>query len=104
MPDLLVKETAGGVVFGAKVVPGSSRTVISGVLDGMLKVKVSAAPEKGKANQALSEFLAKKLGVRKRAVRVISGQSSPIKQVEVDGITGEEFVRKLKLDTQDKGQ
>ena len=83
-------------MFGAKVVPGSSKTAISGVLNGMLKVKVSAPPEKGKANQALIEFLVKNLGVPKKAVAIVSGQSSPIKQVEVLGIA--EDVLRSKLD------
>lgn len=82
-----INETKGGVVFTVKVVPGSSRTAIAGELDGMLKVKVSAPPEKGKANKSVIDFLAKKLGVRKNAVAIVRGQTNPVKTVQVDGIS-----------------
>ena len=65
MADLKIENIEGGVVFLTKIVPGSSQTRICGLLDGMLKVKISAPPEKGKANQRLLEFLAKQLGVKK---------------------------------------
>jgi len=101
MSDLSIREADGGVVFAAKVVPGSSRTAVCGLLDGMLKVKVSAAPEKGKANRCLVDFLAKQLGVKRNAVKIISGQSMPIKQVEVSGITDDELLTKLNLNRLD---
>ena len=91
----MIKQTDGGVVFTAKIVPGSSRTVFAGLLDGMVKIKVAAAPEKGKANQCLVEFLAKKLGVKKKDVSIVSGQSSPVKQIKVDRISTEELTEKL---------
>jgi len=85
-------------VFTAKVVPGSSRTAFCGVLDGMIKVKVSAAPEKGKANRCLIAFLAKKLGVKKNAVTIVSGAGSGVKQIRVAGVTSEVLSRELGLD------
>jgi len=88
------------VVFTAKVVPGSSRTAICGLLDGMLKVKVSAAPEKGKANQCLVSLLAGQLGVRKSAVSIVSGHGSAVKKVRVSGITSTTLLAKLNLNTQ----
>lgn len=96
MDKLQIESTEGGVIFSVKVVPGSSRTGVCGLLDGMVKIKVSAQPEKGKANQCLIEFLAKKLGVKKSAISIISGQSNPIKKVEVLGISAETSARKLK--------
>jgi len=90
--------------LGAKIVPGSSRTAICGVLDGMLKVRVSAPAEKGKANKCLVEVLSKKLGVRKNAVRIVSGQTSPIKQVQVLGISGEVLLKRLKLNDNGGGR
>lgn len=96
MDDLIIENIDGGVVFGAKIVPGSSRTGISGVLNGLLKVKISAPAEKGKANQCLIEFLAKELGVKKTAVSIISGQTNPIKQIQISGISSDELLEKLK--------
>jgi uncharacterized protein (TIGR00251 family) len=102
MGALKMRESAGGVIFGAKIVPGSSRTAISGLLDGMLKIRISAPAEKGKANRCLVEFLSMRLGVKKNAVSIISGQTNPIKQVEVSGISGEVLLRRLNL-TDDGG-
>jgi len=82
-----VEEVGGGVKLTVKVVPGSSRTALCGVLDGMLKVKVAAAPEKGKANKCLSEFLASRLGVKKNDVVVYSGLTSPVKQIQIHGVS-----------------
>ena len=46
-----IQEVDGGVVFAAKIVPASSKTAVCGLLDGMVKFKVSAPPQKGEANQ-----------------------------------------------------
>ena len=71
--------------FKVKVVPKSSRTELVGYLpDGTWKVKVAAAPEKGKANRALCEFLAEKLGVAKSKVHIVAGETSHLKRIRVD--------------------
>ena len=67
-----------------KAIPKSSRDEIVGVLeDGTLKVKITAAPEKGKANAAICELLANAFGVPKRNVSVTRGETSHLKQVVV---------------------
>ena len=86
------------MVFGAKIVPGSSRTVTCGFLDGMLKVRVSSPPEKGKANKCLVEYLSKKLGVKKNAVSIISGERNPVKQIRVSGISSDILLERLNPD------
>ena len=98
MANLSVQQVDGGIVFAVKVVPGSSKTTVCGLLDGMLKVKVSAAAEKGKANKCLLDFLAKQLGVKKNAVRIISGQTSPVKNMQVQGVSVETLLKKLSLE------
>jgi uncharacterized protein len=95
MVNLTIQEFDNGVIFTAKVVPGSSKTAVCGLFNGMLKVKVSAAPEKGKANQCLVEFLAKQLGVKKNAIHVISGQISRVKRLQVSGISAAMLLKKL---------
>jgi len=98
MSNLTVQEVDDCVAFVVKVVPGSSGpTRICGLLDRMLKVKVSAAPEKGKANQCLLKFLAKQLGVKKNAVSIIWGKGSPVKHVQVSGISADTLLKKLGL-------
>ena len=93
MAEFEVEEVRGGVRFTVKVVPGSSKTALCGVLDGMLKVKVAAAPEKGKANKCLTEFLASLLGVKKSDVVVCSGKTSPVKQIEIRGVSKEAILK-----------
>jgi uncharacterized protein len=97
VPALQIQEGPGGVVFTAKIVPGSSRTAVAGMLGGMVKVKVAAPPEKGKANQALVAFLAECLGVKKNDVTILSGQTNPVKQVQVTGISAQTLIDKLGL-------
>lgn len=92
MAGLGIKQSDGRVVFGVKVVPGSSRTAVCGLLDGMLKVKVAAAPEKGKANDCLIGFLAEELGVKKKAIEIVKGNTNPVKQLAVVGVSIE-YVR-----------
>ncbi len=98
MTDLNIREVDGNVTFTAKIVPGSSSpTKICGLLDGMLKIKVAAAPEKGKANQCLVKFLAEMLDVKKNSIQIISGQTNPIKQIQISEISIEAVKKKLNL-------
>ncbi len=69
-----------------KAVPGAKRDEIVGRLGDRLKVRVSAPPEGGKANEAICELIARALGIKTRDVRVASGQSRAEKTIEVDGV------------------
>ena len=97
LTKLAIQHVQGGVVFTAKIVPGSSKTTVCGLLGDMLKIKISAPPEKGKANQQLIELIAKKLGLKKQAVSVISGQTNPVKEIQICGMSGDELIEKLNL-------
>ena len=67
-----------------KVIPKSSKTELVGHLpDGTLKIKIAAAPEKGKANRALCEFLAEHFGVGVSRVKIVSGETSRTKKVRI---------------------
>ncbi len=92
-----IQEGADGVVFIAKIVPGSSRTAVAGTLEDMIKIRVAAPPEKGKANQCLVAFLAKQLGVKKNAIEILAGQTNPVKQVRVAGVSAATLLEKLGL-------
>lgn len=68
-----------------KVIPKASKTVLAGYLpDGTWKVKIAAAPEKGKANRELIEFVAEHLGIAKSRIHIVSGQTSQLKRIHVD--------------------
>lgn len=78
-----------------KVVPGAARNEIVGWLGGHLKLRVAAAAERGRANAQLTAFLAERLGLPKRAVRLVGGPASRVKVVEIVGLTREELLGRL---------
>lgn len=84
-------------MFGVKVVPGSSVTALAGVLGDLLKIKVAAPPEKGKANKNLIEFLSKQLGIKRNQISILSGQINPVKKIKITGISTETLLEKLKV-------
>lgn len=69
-----------------KVVPGSSRDRIVGWLGDALKIKVTAPPEKGKANERVVELLAGALGIDAADVAIVAGHASPSKVVAIAGL------------------
>jgi uncharacterized protein (TIGR00251 family) len=87
--------TRGEVQFRLKVVPGASRSRIVGELDGALKVTVAAPPEKGKANRAVVDLLARTLGIKPAAIRIESGAASQFKSCRVRGMQIEQVRRCL---------
>jgi uncharacterized protein (TIGR00251 family) len=87
-------ERAGGVEIEVLVVPRASRTQVAGVHDGRLKVQLNAPPVEGEANQALIELLAERLGIKKSAVAIVSGQTGKRKRVRIEGV-GVAAVRSL---------
>jgi uncharacterized protein (TIGR00251 family) len=75
-------ETKDGQLYlNVKVIPGSSKTELAGVHDGRLRVRVAAAPEDGKANAALTAFLAKLFDCPKREIVIKSGERSRQKTI-----------------------
>ena len=70
-----------------QVVPRSSRNQIIGREDDVFKIKLKAPPVEGKANKALREFLAKRLGLATGSVEIISGERSRQKLVRIHGLT-----------------
>jgi hypothetical protein len=74
------------------VTPKSGRDEVAGWRGSELAVRVTAPPEGGKANAAACVVVADALGIPKRDVRVVRGESSRRKQLEVDGV-GETEVR-----------
>ncbi len=89
MSPLRVTVRDGAVRFSVRVQPRSSRTGVEGLHGDALKVRVNAPPVDGAANEAVVAVLAEALGVSRRAVRIVSGESSRSKVVEVDGVGAE---------------
>ena len=79
-----------------RVVPNASHDEITGVLpDGRWKIKVRAVPERGRANRAVVEFLAKALDLSKRAVTIETGETSREKTVKIAGLSIAETTKRL---------
>lgn len=78
------------------ITPRSARDEIIGWRGGELSLRVTAPPEGGKANAAACQLLARRLGIAKSAVRVVRGESSRHKQVEIDGISEVEALEALR--------
>jgi uncharacterized protein (TIGR00251 family) len=91
MGKLNIQQSGNKVILKVKVVPGSSRTAVTGVLDGMLKVKIAAPAEKGKANAALTALLAKELSAKKAAIKISSGLTSSVKEIVIEGVEAEQI-------------
>jgi len=70
---------------------------VVGVYGTSLKLAVTAAPEKGKANKAILKLLAKRLGVSPSSVSILSGETSKQKKVLVQGVEADEIQNRLRL-------
>ena len=86
---------APSCTLNLKTIPNAPRDQIAGWLGDALKVKVRAPALEGRANDALLEFLADKLGLPRRAVTLLHGDKSRHKVVRLDGIDGAELRRRL---------
>ena len=84
-----------GCLLTVKATPRASRTEVAGADAAWLRIRVQAPPVDGRANEALTEFLAKKLDLPRRAVAVVSGETGRIKKVRIAGMRAEELRKKL---------
>jgi uncharacterized protein (TIGR00251 family) len=80
-----------------KVIPHAPRDEVAGWMGAALKVKIHAPALDGRANEALADFLAERLGLPRRAVTLVHGGKSRHKVVRIDGLTLTEVRRRLGL-------
>lgn len=73
-----------------RVLPKSSRTEIIAIEDDTYKVKLTAPPVEGKANKALIALLARRLGIGKGRIEIVSGGRSRLKTVRIYGLSSKE--------------
>lgn len=78
-----------------RVSPGAGGSTVVGRHGDAWKVRVAAAPERGRANDSVVDLLALSLDVRRPAVRIVAGASSRDKVVELDGLTEAEVEQRL---------
>jgi hypothetical protein len=85
----------GSVVFQVRVQPRASRDEVAGVIDGALKMRIQAPAVENRANEAVCEFLATLLKTPKSAVRILAGERSRLKRVEIRGVQPSEILALL---------
>lgn len=84
-----------GVILPIRAQPGARRNELRGEQAGALKASVTAAPEKGKANEAIVELLARELGLRRSQIELIGGETSRQKRFLIRNITVREMQQRL---------
>jgi len=77
------------------VKPNSSKNSIAGFFGDMIKVKICASPEKGKANKELLEYLSSMLKIPKIDIDIIHGRFSNIKEIQIKNISREHIFSEL---------
>lgn len=77
------------------VQPRAKLTEVAGLHGDAIRVRLAAPPVDGAANDELVRFLAERLGVARRAVRIVGGATARRKVVEVDGVAADEAMRVL---------
>jgi uncharacterized protein len=86
---------AAGVILPVRAQAGASKSGIRGEQNGMLKVSVTQVAEKGKANKALAETIARGLGLKKSQVELLAGDTQSQKKFLIRGVSREELEMKL---------
>jgi hypothetical protein len=86
---LKIAEKGEAVTFAVRVQPRASRDAIEGEWNGALKVRVTAPPVEDRANEACRRLLAEHLNIPVSAVRILSGERSRTKRVEIRGVSAE---------------
>lgn len=90
------RAATGSARISIYVQPRASQNEISGMHDGLVKIRLAAPPVDGAANAALIAFIAERLGLARSRVRVVAGLSARRKIVEVDGIANEALIAALR--------
>lgn len=87
MMGLRVSEVGGRVRFSVRVQPRASRSKVMGLYGDAMKIRLTAPPVDGAANEQLVEFLAGVFAVGTREVKILAGHGSRSKLIEIAGIT-----------------
>jgi len=75
------------ITLSVRVTPRAKRNAVTKMEDGSIKVSVTAPPEDGRANDAVVEIIAEWLGVKRRQVTIVGGETSRNKLVRLTGVS-----------------
>ena len=96
MTDMVrLRESKKGLIFDIQVIPHASRAEIAGVQEGAFKIKVTAPPVEGAANEACIKLLARELRLKKSQMEISSGAKSRKKTVLIKDISKAELETKI---------
>ncbi|KHE93386.1 MAG: DUF167 domain-containing protein [Candidatus Scalindua rubra] len=90
---IIIREVDGGVIVSVKVQPNASKDRVVGMHADQIKIAVTVAPEKGKANKAVIKVLSRLLGIKNSDIQIISGETSRDKKVFIKNISEEDINR-----------
>lgn len=93
----MIEATKGGVRLHLFIQPKSSRNEVVGPHNGEIKIKLTAPPVDGKANECLIEFLSDLFDIPKRDVHLIKGETGRHKVVKLTGLDAEKIREALRL-------
>jgi uncharacterized protein (TIGR00251 family) len=99
-----LKPHALGTVLPVKAQPGAKRDAILGERAEALRVAVTAAPERGKANEAIAALLAKLLGLKGSQLSLLSGESARDKRFLIEGVSPEDLRSRLEAAISDNAR
>jgi len=92
---LSLNSDSGTNLLRLRIYPSASHNQITGFTDGVLQVRVTAPPVKGKANRELTTFLSRALGVSKSSLTIVKGHTSRNKLIAIDGLSQEDIISRL---------
>jgi len=81
------------MIVRVRVQPRAKRNALAGKMEQEWKLLLAAPPIEGRANQACIEFFARGLRIPQSRVRLVSGEKSRRKMIELDGVSEQEFLR-----------
>ena len=93
----MIADDADGAIVALKVIPRAGRTMLAGVRDNALLVRLAAAPVEGAANAALLAFLSDQLQIPRARLEIVTGEKSRSKRVKVRGMSAATVAARLGL-------
>ena len=93
----MIADDADGAIVALKIIPRAGRTMLAGVRDNALLVRLAAAPVEGAANAALLAFLSDQLQIPRARLEIVTGEKSRSKRVKVRGMSAATVAARLGL-------
>ncbi len=90
-----IEPHSDGLVLHVHAQPAARKNAVVKIHDGRVKIAVTQAPEKGKANQAILDVIVKSFGLRRSQVKLLNGETSSHKQFLITGAVAEELEKRL---------